>query len=115
MPPLEKELSSVPFATYWWVIFLSAWGGVVGWIRKRNQGISRPFNIAELIGEIVISAFAGILTFLICEASGTNSFLEAALVGISGHMGSTAIFGLETIFTTRFSSPVKTEDKKSDV
>ena len=49
----------------------------------------------ELIGEIATSAFAGLITFWLCEAAQFNPLVTAALVGISGHMGSQAIYQLE--------------------
>ena len=58
----EKDPTSYPGShTHGW----SAWhrsGGLVG-LRKRRQGIARPFNLAEFLGEIAASAPAGLLTF----------------------------------------------------
>lgn len=56
----------------------------------------------ELVGEVLTSAFAGILTFWLCEASDINPLVTAALVGISGHMGSRAIYHMETWAEARF-------------
>lgn len=87
--------------TYLWVIVLSLWGGVVNFFRKMKAGKARPFNITELVGELMTSAFAGILTFYLCEAASFSPVLTAALVGVSGHMGSRAIFHLEQIAESR--------------
>lgn len=92
---LEKDPSTYSLITYAWVILLAAAGGAVNFIQKVRDGTSRSFNFTELIGEIFTSAFAGIITFYLCEWSGTPALLTAALVGISGHMGSRAIFRLE--------------------
>ena len=91
----EKDPSSYGFITYILVSVLAAWGGIVNWIRKRKSGDTRPFNFTELIGEIITSAFAGVLTFWLCEWSGVPPLLTAAMIGISGHMGSRAIFQME--------------------
>lgn len=91
----EKDPASYPLITYAWVFALSAWGGIVSFLRKQKAGTARPFNFAELIGEVATSAFAGVITFWLCEASGFNQLISAAFVGIAGHMGSRAIFHLE--------------------
>jgi hypothetical protein len=88
--------------TYVWVFGLSAWGGFVSFLRKMREGKARPFNVMELIGEIVTSAFAGMITFWLCEAANINPLLTAAFVGISGHMGSRAIAMIEHYYTKKF-------------
>lgn len=99
---VDKDPTTYSWLTYLLVAALSAWGGIVSWIRKRNDGETRPFNIMELIGEILTSAFAGVLTFWLCEASGIQPLVTAALVGISGHMGSRAIYHIESWAESRF-------------
>jgi hypothetical protein len=91
----EKDPTTYSLITYAWVAALSAWGGTVNWLRKRKAGDTRPFNFMELVGELMTSAFAGVLTFWLCEASGIHPLISAALVGISGHMGSRAIYHME--------------------
>lgn len=98
----EKDPTTYGLITYAWVALLSAWGGAVSWIRKRKAGNTRPFNFMELVGELMTSAFAGVLTFWLCELSNTPPLLTAALVGISGHMGSRAIFQFEQWVEARF-------------
>lgn len=99
----DKDPTSFAWLTYFWVLALSALGGVVSFINKIKRGVSRPFNITEFLGEVLTSAFAGILTFYFCEWAGFNQLLEAALVGISGHMGSRAIFQFERWAENKFS------------
>jgi len=91
----EKDPSNYSLLTYGWVFLLSSWGGLVNFMRKRREGTARPFNLTELVGELVTSAFSGVLTFWMCEAAGISGLVTAAMVGISGHMGSRAIFHLE--------------------
>lgn len=98
----EKDPTTYSLITYAWVCTLSAWGGTVNWIRKRKSGDTRPFNFMELVGEIMTSAFGGVLTFWLCEASSLHPLITAALVGISGHMGSRAIYHMETWAEARF-------------
>ncbi|WP_334157928.1 phage holin family protein [Oryzomicrobium sp.] len=98
----EKDPTTYGLLTYAWIAVLSAWGGVVNWIRKRKAGDTRPFNFMELVGELMTSAFAGVLTFWLCEAAGMQPLVTAALVGISGHMGSRAIYHMESWAEARF-------------
>jgi hypothetical protein len=92
---IEKDPSSISFLTYGWVLLLAVWGGVVHNINKVRNGVTKRFSLTELIGDIFISGFTGIVTFYMCEAAGTPAMLTAALVGISGHMGARAIFMFE--------------------
>jgi len=97
----EKDPLAYGLLTYGWVTFLASWGGVVSFMRKRREGMVRSINFTELIGEIVTSAFAGVITFWLCEAAGFQPLITAALVAISGHMGSRAIFQIEKWAETR--------------
>lgn len=98
----EKDPTTYSIITYLWVVGLSAWGGLVSFTRKMKDGRTRAFNIAEFIGEIVTSAFAGIITFWLCEAAGISPLITSALVAISGHMGSRAIFQFEKWAESKF-------------
>jgi predicted CDP-diglyceride synthetase/phosphatidate cytidylyltransferase len=91
----EKDPSNYSVLTYLWVSSLAAWGGVVGYIRKVNREDIPRYSITEFVGEVVTSAFAGMLTFWLCQAAGINGLVTAAMVGISGHMGSRAIYQIE--------------------
>jgi hypothetical protein len=98
----EKDPTTYTLLTYLWVVFLSAWGGFVSFWRKLKTGKARAFNVMELIGELVTSAFAGMLTFWLCEAANIDQLLTAAFVGIAGHMGSRAIAQMENWASKRF-------------
>lgn len=91
----EKDPSNYSLITYLWVLGLAALGGAVNFARKVKEGSARAFNITELVGELITSGFAGLLTFWLCEAADLNKLLSAVLIGISGHMGSRAIFRIE--------------------
>lgn len=107
----EKDPSTYGLLTYAWVVALSMWGGLASFFRKLREGKVRPFNISELVGELVVSGLAGIITFFLCEWSNTSQLLSAALVGISGHMGSRAMFAMEGIFAKKFEVQVPPQDK----
>jgi hypothetical protein len=92
---MDKDPTTYGWLTYAWVIALAAAGGVVSFLRKVREGHARAFNLAEFVGEVFTSAFAGVITFWLCEAAGFSGLITAALVGIAGHMGSRAIFAFE--------------------
>jgi len=98
----EKSPENFGWITYAWVIGLSAMGGFVSFMRKVKDGHARAWNIVELIGEICTSAFAGVMTFYLCEYSNFDQLLTAAFVGIAGHMGSRSIMLFERLMESKF-------------
>jgi hypothetical protein len=95
----EKDPAAYDLLTYGWVLLLSLMGGVVAFLRKLREGHTRVFNLIEFIGELCTSAFTGVVTFYLCEAAQFPPVLTAALVGISGHMGSRGLFLIEKHLT----------------
>jgi len=86
-----------PIVTYSWVLILSMWGGAVNFWRKVQEGRVRPFNVVEFIGEIATSALVGLITFYLAESAHIDQILTAAMVAISGHMGSRLLYQFERI------------------
>jgi hypothetical protein len=99
---IDRDPSSYPFLTYAWVLGLSSLGGFVSFMNKLKKGQARAFNIAEFLGEIATSAFAGIITFWLCESANFDKLLSACLIAISGHMGSRAIMLFEDYLAKKF-------------
>ena len=91
----EKDPSNISLITYGWVFILSVWGGIVHNIRKVREGLITRFSLSELIGDVVTSGFAGIVTFYLCQAAELNNLATAAMVGVSGHMGARSLFLIE--------------------
>lgn len=91
----QNSPASYPWVTYAWVIGLSAWGGAVSFCQKMKDGVPLWENTVGWFKECFISGFAGLLTFFLCEASHVPPLITAVFVGISGHMGSRAIFLIE--------------------
>jgi len=95
----EKDPSNIPLLTYSWVLMLSLLGGIASFMQKLKAGHTRVFNIVEFIGECCISALVGMITFFLCESADVSRMKSAALVAISGHMGSKAMKLLESILS----------------
>jgi hypothetical protein len=99
-----KDPTSYSWITYSWVVIWSVLGGLVSWYGKIKAGHARPFNLAELLGEIATSAFAGITTFYICEWGKVDPLLSAVFIGISGHMGTRFVFFMERVLEKNMSA-----------
>jgi hypothetical protein len=63
---IDKTPMDFSWVTYAWVSVLSIWGGAANYVNKLKAGKSR-FNLLEIVGEIVVSGFAGVMTFYICR------------------------------------------------
>lgn len=101
-PLPEKTITGFQILTYAWVIGLSTWGGLVNYISKIKSGQLARFNLTELIGDICISGFTGLLTFWLCQTANFDELLTAVFVGISGHMGARMIGKIEHILSRKF-------------
>ena len=104
--------------TYIWVFGLAMLGGAASFVRRVRSGEAKYSNIVELVGELVISAFAGLVTFFLCQSAGFDEMLTAAFIAISGHMGTRIIFKFEGYLVKKFGLdnecelPINDEDKK---
>jgi hypothetical protein len=78
----------ITVAEYGLMIGVAILGGLVTWIRKVKAGELPPWSIAQLIGEMVISGFAGLLTFWGCTAVDMPLVVIAPLAGMAGLAGS---------------------------
>lgn len=90
---LEKDPSTYSYLTYFWVAGLAALGGVISHFKRIDGGTAWSWR--RFIQDVVTSAFVGVLTFWLCEAAELQPLLTAALVGVSGHMGSRTLFIIE--------------------
>lgn len=88
--PKQKDPLNYEWITYAYVFVLACFGGIASYIQKLKNGYCR-FSITELIGKLFISAFVGVVTFFLCEAATIDKLYSAAIIGLSGHMGSKAI------------------------
>ena len=97
--PPDNNFSQL--VTFFWVIALSAWGGIVSYLHKVEK-LGLRFSLIKLAAEIFTSGFVGVMTFLLCDAAKLSWEVSAALVGVSGHMGTRALFILENKYSKYF-------------
>lgn len=94
-----KSPLSYDLLTYFWVFALSAWGGSVRFARKvKAKEMSLGRALRSLLVEMMTSAFAGVVTFFLCEGTGITGLWTAVLVAVAGHMGGRALEPLEALY-----------------
>jgi len=106
----HKDPQNYSFLTYAWVFAMAMLGGVAHNVKKLKDGTLARFSFSELIGDLIISGFLGVVTFFLCEYVELDRMLTAALIGMSAHQGTRGIYFLEEIVARRF----KLETKKKD-
>lgn len=78
-----------------WLVILAMWGGSVNYFTNLKQG---KFNLVAYLLHLSTSAFAGLITAYTCAANDVSYSYTAALTGIAGHMGVSAIKHLQRRF-----------------
>jgi hypothetical protein len=92
-----KTPLSYSLQEYGIVLATAVLGGLASWWRKVKRGEVVPWNLSALIGELCVSAFAGMLAFWLCEWANLHPLLTASIVGISGHAGAKGLSWIESI------------------
>jgi CHASE2 domain-containing sensor protein len=111
-PPVITDWASI--FTWGWVVCLSLLGGFVSFYQKLKAGHVRAWNFTEFVGELATSALVGIITFKLCQWQGFNPDLAPALVGITSHMGSRALFRAEAKFSAWADAKFPTTKEPAD-
>jgi len=86
---VHKDPMAFSLLTYAWVLGIAIMGGVIQHFKEHH---GKAFSILQFVVDITTSAFVGILTFWLCTAAEMDELVTAALVGMSGHMGSRSLF-----------------------
>lgn len=76
---------------YGFLLGIAVLGGFVSWLNKVMKGELAAANLMHLIGELCTSALAGLLAFFLMQWLGISEWLQPAIVGIAGHMGTKAL------------------------
>jgi hypothetical protein len=90
-----KTPLSYSLTEYGVVLGTALLGGAANWYIKAKKD-PKGFSIAALIGELCVSAFAGVIAFWLCESFGVQPLLTAAAVGMAGHAGARGLDWLES-------------------
>ena len=87
----EWIVQAIPFCV---AIALSVFGGIVNYVHRMDKH-GMAFSLFRLMVDIFTSGFVGIVSFMLCDAAGLGWSTTAAVVAISGHMGTRALFLIE--------------------
>lgn len=96
-----KDPLSYPLSQYGLIIGISTVGGIVNWYARLRKGDLQTGGVSGFIGELTTSAFAGVLTFWLCEYFSLSPLLGAAAAGLAGHAGGRGIIWMEAISRRR--------------
>jgi hypothetical protein len=94
--PLDVTLKQ-----YFFFLAVALLGGFVSWFGKVRRGELAAASLMHLIGELSTSAMAGLLAFWVMQWLQTPDMLQAAIVGVAGHMGAKFITWLESVMKRR--------------
>lgn len=100
-PDPNTSSTLMPILTYLWVMLIAMFGGLVSFIRRINKRTT-PMPLRRLFitlaGELVISAFAGLITYWLCQYWGLHPAMTAVFVATSGHLGGKSIDAIGRIW-----------------
>ncbi len=82
---------------YGGILAVALLGGLASWWGKVRKGELLMWSISSLVGELCISAFAGLMAFYLCDYMNLHQGLTAAIVGVAGHAGTKGINWLENL------------------
>lgn len=95
--------------TYVWVLILGCVGGAVRYLNHM-----RGFRFGAFLIDMVSASFTSLITFWLCESGGISGPLQAALIGISGLMGSRAWKEFEALLRAKFGLPPASDQYRYD-
>ena len=90
-----------PGGGYFWLVILALWGGTASYISRLKQNRGMVFSLAEWVGELTISGFAGLIMAYLCAEMHMSWYMTAVATAITGHMGGRALYMIETFIRTR--------------
>lgn len=90
----QNQTFLVQLLPFLMAIALSCIGGLVSYLNRIDKG-GIAFSFFRLSIEIITSGFVGIISFMLCDYAELEWSATAAIVAISGHMGTRALFLIE--------------------
>lgn len=92
-----KSPLSYSLREYGVILGIALLGGFASWFSRVRRGEADGMKFSALIGELAISAFAGLMAFWICESLDLSPLITAAAAGMAGHAGGNGITWLENL------------------
>jgi hypothetical protein len=103
----DKDPFGYNLSTYLWVIGIALIGGAVKYLNGSSK-----LSFLVLFRDLFTAAFAGILTFWLCEWTNISGPLSAVLIATAGLLGTRALKEFELLYRLRVGLPIQsaTED-----
>ena len=98
------------FATWMLGLGMAFAGGIVNFIVRVKKGHARLFNFIELFGEVFVSGFVGLGSYMLLLSLSQPVGLAAAAAGVAGHMGTRLLYLAEQYFVNKYTR-LDQEDK----
>jgi len=103
-----------PGGGYFWLVILALWGGTASYISRLKQNRGMAFSLAEWVGELTISGFAGLIMAYLCAEMHMSWYMTAVATAITGHMGGRALFMIEIFIRGRLGLNNNTNGGRND-
>lgn len=98
-----SSFDSAASLTYFWMLVLAAWGGVVRVIREhKTEAKTWPQIIGIFVSEMTVSCFVGTITFYSCQVADFSQLYTALLTSVGGYMGGRSLAMFEAMFCAVF-------------
>ena len=95
---------------YMWVLVISVWGGIVNYVRRYKSSGDQKINVAELIGELFIAGFAGLLVYWGTDYYTVPGPLAAIMIATSGLMSGRTLQVAEALFERKIKERLNISD-----
>lgn len=79
---------------YLWVLIVAFSGGFANYSQQVWVAKTRSYSTTAMLVELFTAGFAGVIMYLLCQASQLPPMLQAAAVGVAGHMGTRFLYAL---------------------
>lgn len=96
------------------ILLVSAWGGLVQYLIKMKSSVNKHFDLVDLISDIVISMFSGIIVGCIAYSLNISPLATMALAGMAGHSGCKTVYFLGRIYEKKLKALSKRFLTKGD-
>ncbi len=93
----HKNPLSYSMREYGYILAIAMAGGFIRWHNAVKRGEAAAYDLRGLVGELVTSAFIGILVFWGGEALNWHPLITPAVAGIAGHQGIAALVWAEKL------------------
>ena len=104
-----RDINNGTLWDYILAVGLSVFGGLARMLNKKDK---RNISWGKIISEIVVSCFAGLMAFMLCDVLGLQGAYIGLICGVAGFAGSVFLDAI-TNFTFKLTN-LNIKDKDND-